>query len=334
MPKRLAACLLALICLAPLGARADKPVTILNVSYDPTRELYAAINPAFAAYWKKRAHEDVTVNQSHGGSGAQARAVIDGLEADVVTLALAYDIDAISQKAHLLPANWETLHPHDSSPYTSTIVFLVRKGNPKHVRDWNDLVKPGVGVIAPNPKTSGGARWIFLSAWGYASKRDHYDEAKTRDFVSRFYKNVVVLDTGSRGATTSFGERGLGDVLVGWENEAILLARSKPGQYQVVVPSISILAEPSVAVVTENARKHGTEDVANAYIDFLYTPQAQRIECENGYRPTNTAVYGTCKTHFPAADLLTIDRDFGGWKSAQQKFFSDGGVFDQISESR
>ena len=334
MRKALVCLLIACAAAVPAWTQAQTSVSILNVSYDPTRELYAQINPAFAAYWKRRSHQDVTVNQSHGGSGAQARAVIDGLEADVVTLALAYDIDAIAQKAHLLPPNWQSLHPHNSAPYTSTVVFLVRRGNPKHIRDWSDLVKPGVGVIAPNPKTSGGARWIFLSAWGYASKRDHYDEAKTRDFVSRFYRNVVVLDTGSRAATTSFGERGLGDVLVGWENEAILLARSKPGEYEIVVPSISVLAQPSVAVVEANARKHGTLAVANAYIDFLYTPLAQTIECNNGYRPTNPSVYGRCKTHFPAADLLTIDRDFGGWKAAQAKFFADGGVFDQISESR
>ena len=332
MLKVFAALLLAFTCITPALVLADSPVTILNVSYDPTRELYASLNPLFAASWKKRTNQDVTINQSHGGSGAQARAVIDGLEADVVTLALAYDIDAIAQKAHLLPTDWERRLPNNSSPYTSTIVFLVRKGNPKHIRDWNDLVKPGVGIIVPNPKTSGGARWDFLAAWGYASKRDHYDESKTRDFVKNLYHNVVVLDTGSRGATTTFGERGLGDVLVGWENEAILLSRSKPGQYQIVVPSISVLAEPSVAVVDENTRKHGTQAVAKAYLDFLYTPLAQKVECDNGYRPTNTSVYGKCSTHFPRLDLLTIDRDFGGWKAAQQKFFADGGVFDQLSE--
>jgi len=323
---------LSLAVLVPASnAHANpSPVTILNVSYDPTRELYAALNPVFSAYWQKKTGQTVTINQSHGGSGAQARAVIEGLEADVVTLALAYDIDAISKQTSLIPSNWQSRLPHNSSPYTSTIVFVVRKGNPKHIHDWNDVVKPGVGVIAANPKTSGGARWIFLGAWGYAQKRDHYNEAKTRDFIGALYHNVVVLDTGSRGSTTSFAERGLGDVLLGWENEAILLTREHPGQYEIITPSISILAEPTISLVDGNARKHRTEAVSNAYLQWLYTPTAQKIEADNGYRPTLASIYGKTHTHFPAVNLLQIDRDFGGWQTVQKKFFADGGVFDQI----
>lgn len=310
---------------------ADPPsLTLLNVSYDPTREFYAAYNPLFAAYWQKKTGQTVTVNQSHGGSGAQARAVIEGLEADVVTLALSYDVDAIAQRTNAIPHDWEHRLPHDSSPYTSTIVLVVRKGNPKHIRDWNDVVAPGVNVVTANPKTGGGARWNFLAAYAYALKRNHNDDAKARAFVTALYKNVGVLDSGARGSTATFVERGVGDVLLAWENEAHFITQKQPGQYDIIVPSVSILAEPSVALVDANAQKHGTTDAAKAYLEYLYTAPAQRLACKFGYRPTLTSVLGSCGTSFPRTDLVTI-ANFGGWEAAQARFFADGAIFDQIS---
>ncbi len=303
--------------------------SLLNVSYDPTRELYKDINTAFAAAWSKDHHQEVAFEMSHGGSGKQSRAVIDGLGADVVTLALAGDIDAIAAKSHKLPDNWQTRLPDNSAPYTSTIVFLVRKGNPKHIRDWADLVKPGVEVITPNPKSSGGARWNVLAAlaWGRATLGS---EAKAQGFVGNLFNHVPVLDSGARGATTTFVERGIGDVLVGWENEA-MLARDKLGKdkVQIVVPSISVLAEPPVAVIDENAKKHGTLALANAYLNFLYTPQAQELIAKNHYRPRDPAVAARHAGDFPQLKLATI-ADFGGWKVAQKRYFADGGLFDAI----
>jgi sulfate transport system substrate-binding protein len=322
----LAATLVA-VALAPLAAPAD-PNTLLNVSYDPTREFYSAYNDLFAKQWKAKTGQTVTIQQSHGGSGAQARAVIEGLDADVVTLALAYDIDAIA-KAKLLAPDWQTQFPDASSPYTSTIVFLVRAGNPKKIRDWNDVVAPGVSVITPNPKTSGGARWNFLAAYNYGLRSNHNDDAKARAYVAALYKNVAVLDSGARGATTTFTERGIGDVLLAWENEAIVSVRENPGKFQIVVPKTSILAEPPVAVVTSNAAKHGTEQLAHAYLAGLYTPAAQKLACTWGYRPRLVGVLKSCGTHFAVADLTTI-ASFGGWQNAQKRFFSEGGVFDQI----
>lgn len=320
----------ALLLAAPVRAADAPPITLLNVSYDPTREFYAAYNPLFAAYWKSKTGQSVTVNQSHGGSGAQARAVIEGLDADVVTLALAYDVDAIAQKTGSIARDWEHRLPHDSSPYTSTIVFVVRKGNPKHIRDWNDVVAPGVNVVTANPKTGGGARWNFLAAYAYALKRNHGDDAKARDFVAALYKNVGVLDSGARGSTTTFAERGIGDVLLAWENEAHFITSKTPGQYEIVVPSVSILAQPSVAWVDANVQRHGTADAAKAYLEFLYTPAAQRLACKFGYRPTLTTVLGSCGTAFPRTDLVTVET-FGGWNAVQARFFADGAVFDQIS---
>ena len=325
----LAATLVALLALAQTAQAS----TILNVSYDPTREFYVAYNALFAAYWKKKTGDDLTVQQSHGGSGSQARAVIDGLEADVVTLALSYDIDAIATKGKLIAPNWASRLPDNASPYTSTIVLLVRKGNPKHIRDWGDVAKPGVAVITANPKTGGGARWNFLAAYSYGLKRNHNDDAKARAFVAAVYKNVTVLDAAARASTVTFTERGLGDVLIAWENEAFLAMRQHPGQYQIVVPSVSILAEPPVAVVDANVAKHGTAAVAKAYLEFLYTPPAQRLECTWGYRPRLLSVYGHCGTSFPRTDLTTI-ADFGGWTAAQPRFFGDGGVFDQVYSSK
>jgi sulfate/thiosulfate-binding protein len=312
-----------------IASQSVNAATILNVSYDPTREFYGDFNTHFAAYWKKKTGQDITINQSHGGSGSQARAVIEGLEADVVTLALEYDINAIAQKAKLLSPDWIKRLPDNSTPYTSTIVLLVRKGNPKHIRDWDDVAKPGVAVIAPNPKTGGGARWNFLAAYSYALKRNHNDDAKARAFVTAVYKNVTVLDAASRASTVTFTERGIGDVLLAWENEAFLAVREHPGQYQIIVPSVSILAEPPVAVVDVNAAKHGTEAVSKAYLEYLYTEDGQRIACKWGYRPRLTSILGTCGTPFARTDLTSIV-NFGGWNAAQAKYFSDGGVFDQI----
>ena len=316
-----------------LSARAVRAteITLLNVSYDPTRELYEAVNAQFAKDWKAKTGDTITINQSHGGSGKQARAVIDGLEADVVTLALAGDIDAIAEKASLLPANWQSRLPDNSCPYTSTIVLLVRKGNPKKIHDWDDLVKPGVSVITPNPKTSGGARWNFLAAWGYALKKNGGDETKASAFVSALYKNVPVLDSGARGSTTTFAEREIGDVLIGWENEArMAIKQFGADKYEVIYPSISIRAEPPVALVDKVASRHGTEAIAKAYLEFLYAPAGQEIIAQNFFRPQDQAVGAKYASQFPSLPMLTIDSDFGGWKSAQPKFFADGGVFDKI----
>jgi len=316
---------------APLSAGASGPATILNVSFDPTRELYNDFNSAFAKYWKAKSGQDVTVQQSNGGSGKQARAVIDGLQADVVTLALAYDIDAIAQVAKLLPDNWQKRLPDDSSPYTSTIVFLVRKGNPKRIHDWGDLVKPGVSVIMPNPKTSGGARWNFLAAWAYALKRPGGNAAKARDFVTRLYKNVPVLDSGARGSTTTFVERGLGDVLAGWESDALLATRTLGNQkFDIVVPSISILAEPPVAIVDKVVDAKGTRAIAQAYVQYLYSPQGQTIIARHFFRPRMPSVAKRFAPQFPKVNVITVDAVFGGWQNAQKTYFADGGVFDQI----
>ncbi len=315
-----------------LPARTEaKTITLLNASYDPTRELYQAINTAFAAEWKKKSGDDVTINQSHGGSGKQARAVIDGLDADVVTLALAYDIDAIAEKGNLLPKTWQRRLPKNSTPYTSTIVFLVRKGNPKGIKDWADLVKPGVQIVVPNPKTSGGARWAYLAAWGAALKAHNNDETAAKDFIGKLYRNVPVLDSGARGATTTFVQRGIGDVLLAWENEAILSANELgKGTFEIVYPSVSILAEPPVAVIDRVAAKRGTQTVAEAYLKFLYTPAGQDIGAKHYYRPTDPAVLARYAAQFPKLKLFTIDDTFGGWQAAQKTHFSDGGVFDQI----
>ena len=305
------------------------PVTITNVSYDPTRELYDAINPAFAKYWAQKTGQQVTFKTSHGGSGAQARSILDGLEADVATLGISSDIDSLADKRHLLDPNWQRALPNNSSPYVSTVVLLVRKGNPKHIRDWNDLVKPGVQVITPNPKTSSGARWNFLAAWAYGRK--HGGDGAARAYVTQLYKHVPVLDSGARGSTTTFVERGIGDVLIAWENEAFL-AVNKLGRdkFDIVVPSISVLAEPPVAVVTANTHKHGTDAVANAYLRFLYSPQGQQIIAQNYYRPRDPHVAAKYAHFFPKLPLVTVDKDFGGWRKTQKTFFDDGGVFDQI----
>ena len=310
---------------------AAGPVKLLNVSYDPTRELYQDIDAAFAKQWKVKTGVDVQIGQSHGGSGKQARSVIDGLQADVVTLALAYDIDSIAERAHLLPANWQSRLPNNSTPYTSTIVFLVRKGNPKHIKDWEDLVKPGVSVITPNPKSSGGARWSYLAAWGYALKKSNGDDKKAREFVTRLYKNVPVLDSGARGSTTTFVQRGIGDVLLSWENEAFLaLQELGKDKVEVVTPEISILAEPPVSVVDKVAAKHGTAEVAKAYLEFLYTEEGQEIGARRFYRPRSPQVAAKYASRFPKVQFFTIDELFGGWQKAQKRHFEDGGVFDQI----
>ncbi|HZT08779.1 MAG TPA: sulfate ABC transporter substrate-binding protein [Chloroflexota bacterium] len=315
----------------PSNGAAKPAVTLLNVSYDPTRELYEEFNAAFARYWKQTQNQDVTIKQSHGGSGAQARAVIDGLEADVVTLAIASDIDALSSEAHLLAPHWETRLPNNSAPYTSTIVFLVRKGNPKGIKDWDDLVRPGVSVITPNPKTSGGARWAYLAAWGYALKHNNNDQAAAKDFVTRLFKNVPVLDSGARGSTTTFVERGQGDVLLSWENEAYLAVRDLgQDRFEIVVPSLSILAEPSLAVVDQVVDKHGTRAVADAYLQYLYSQDGQRIAAKHYYRPRNEAVAAEFKTQFPQISLFTVDDVFGNLSQAQRTHFDEGGTFDQI----
>ncbi|KZC16257.1 ABC transporter permease [Rhodanobacter sp. FW510-R12] len=307
-----------------------RDVTLLNVSYDPTRELYRDVNAAFAAQWKARHGDNVTIQMSHGGSGKQARSVADGLPADVVTLALAGDIDAIADRG-LLAKDWQQRLPQNASPYTSTIVFLVRKGNPKGIRDWPDLIKPGVAVITPNPKTSGGARWNFLAAWGYALRQPGGSEAKARAYVHELFKHVPVLDAGARGATNTFAQRGVGDVLLAWENEALLAQRELgKGTFEIVVPSASILAEPPVAVVDRNADKHGTRAIAEAYLKFLYSPQGQAIEARNFYRPRSPQVAQQFAVQFPKVDTFTIGEVFGGWRQAQAKFFADGAIFDQI----
>ena len=328
--KSLIFLVVSLLLLATAGAQAAE-VTLLNVSYDPTRELYSEFNAAFGKEWQKQSGDKVTFRQSHGGSGKQARGVIDGLEADVVTLALAGDIDAIAEKAKLIPADWQKRLPYNSAPYTSTIVFLVRKGNPKGIKDWNDLVKPGVAVITPNPKTSGGARWNYLAAWGYAFKQNNGDEAKARAFITALFRNVPVLDSGARGATTTFVQRGLGDVFLSWENEAFLaLKEFGADKFEIVAPPLSILAEPPVTIVDKVVDKHGTRKVAEAYLNYLYSLQGQEIAGRNFYRPRLPEVAKKYEKQFPAMQLLTIDKDFGGWKQAQQKHFADGGIFDQI----
>jgi sulfate transport system substrate-binding protein len=321
------------MALAPAVAHA-KDITLLNVSYDPTRELYQDYNKAFAQYWKGKTGDNVVVKASHGGSGKQARSVIDGLEADVVTLALAYDIDEIGNKARLLPPDWQKRLPHNASPYTSTIVFLVRKGNPKGIKDWADLVKPGVQVITPNPKTSGGARWNYLAAWGYELKRTK-SEAKAREFVSKLLANVPVLDSGARGATTTFVERGIGDVLLAWENEALLAVKELgPDKFDVVAPSVSIVAEPPVSVVDKVVDKRGTREVAEAYLQYLYSPVGQDIAAQNHYRPTDAKVAARYAAQFPKVNLFRLDEVFGNWAQAQKTHFADGGVFDQIYTRR
>jgi len=316
--------------LSPALPAQAASVTLLNVSYDPTRELYQDYNQAFARYWKAKTGQDVTIRQSHGGSGKQARSVIDGLEADVVTLALGYDVDAI-QKAGLIAPNWQKRLPNNSTPYTSTIVFLVRKGNPKQIKDWPDLVRPGVSVITPNPKTSGGARWNYLAAWGYALKHNSGNQAKARDFVARLYKNVPVLDSGARGSTTTFVQRGIGDVLISWENDAFLaMNRLGRNQFQIVSPSVSILAEPPVAVVDRVVDKHHTRAAATAYLQYLYSKEGQTIAARNYYRPRDAAAAGPSARQFPHIPLFTVSQLFGGWQKAQKTYFADGGVFDQI----
>lgn len=329
--KNLIATAVTLLGLGATQAHAE-PIELLNVSYDPTREFYEEYNDLFAKHWLEKSGQEVIIKQSHGGSGKQARAVIDGLQADVVTLALAYDIDAIAEKAKLLPNNWQEKYPHSSSPYTSTIVFLVKKGNPKNIKDWDDLVKEGVQIITPNPKTSGGARWNYLAAYGYALKKFANDETKAQEFVKNLFANVPVLDTGARGSTTTFVQRGIGDVLLAWENEAFLAVEELgKGQFDIVVPSISILAEPPVAVVDKVANKKGTLEVAREYLNFLYSKEAQQLAGKNFYRPSDVEVAAEFADKFPKAELLTI-ADFGGWKTAQEKHFADGGVFDQITK--
>jgi sulfate transport system substrate-binding protein len=305
-------------------------VTLLNVSYDPTRELYVEYNAAFAKYWKAKTGQDVKINQSHGGSGKQARSVIDGLQADVVTLALAADIDAVATQGKLLPVNWATRFAENSSPYTSTIVFLVRKGNPKGIKDWSDLVKPGIQVITPNPKTSGGARWNYLAAWGWALKQPGGNDATAKEFVRKLYKNVPVLDTGARGSTTTFVQRGLGDVLIAWENEALLAVKELgDGKLQIVVPTVSVLAEPPVAVVDKVVLKRGTREVAQAYLQYLYSKEGQEIVAKQYYRPRDKEVAAKYAAQYPKLNLVTI-ADFGGWSRVQPTHFGEGGVFDQI----
>ena len=308
--------------------------TLLNVSYDPTRELYSEFNAAFNKHWQAQGNEAVTIQQSHGGSGKQARAVIDGLRADVVTLALSGDIDELYKLGKLIPENWQERLPQSSTPYTSTIVFLVRKGNPQGIKDWDDLVRPGVAVITPNPKTSGGARWNFLAAWAYAQQK-YGSEEKAQTFVGQLYKNVPVLDTGARGSTITFVNNQIGDVLLAWENEAFLALKEEGGDnFEIVAPSLSILAEPPVAVVDENVDKKGTRKVAEAYLNYLYSDEGQRLAAKHFYRPRNEAIAAEFSTQFPALKLVTIDKNFNGWKTAQPKFFNDGGVFDQIYQSQ
>jgi sulfate/thiosulfate-binding protein len=312
-----------------------KEIKLLNVSYDPTREFYQDFNAVFSKYWEGKTGNKVTVQQSHGGSGKQARSVIDGLEADVVTLALAYDIDVIAEKSKRLPPDWQKRLPNNSSPYTSTIVFLVRKGNPKGIKDWEDLVKPGVAVVTPNPKTSGGARWNYLAAWGYALKKNNNDEAKAREFVTALFKNVPVLDVGARGATTTFVQRGIGDALIAWENEALLSIKELgKGQFEIVVPSITILAEPPVAWVDRVVKRHGTQTVAEEYLKYLYTPEGQEIAAKHYYRPRLDSVAQKYADTFPKVNSFTIDEVFGGWQKAQKTHFAEGGEFDRIQHAK
>jgi sulfate/thiosulfate-binding protein len=320
------------LALAAAVSAPAKNITLLNVSYDPTRELYKDVNAAFIKQWQgKNPGNKLTIQQSHGGSGKQARSVIDGLQADVVTLALHYDVDVLHSVAKLIPKDWDKKLAHNSAPYTSTIVFLVRKNNPKKVKDWNDLVKPGVSIITPNPKTSGGARWNYLAAWGYALRQPGGNDATAREFVKKLYKNVPVLDAGARGATTTFVQRGIGDVFLSWENEAYLAINELgKDKFEIVYPSVSILAEPSIAVVEKNAKRKGTEAIAKEYLGFLYTEQGQNIAAKHYYRPRNEAVLAKHKSNFPDIKLFTIDEVFGGWGKAQKRHFDDGGEFDKI----
>lgn len=321
----------AFLSLISTQSFAAKKITLLNVSYDPTRELYEDYNPVFARHWKEKTGEDVTINQSHGGSGKQARSVIDGLEADVVTLALSYDIDSIAEKSGLLPKDWQSHLPDNSSPYTSTIVFLVRKGNPENIKDWNDLAREGVSVITPNPKTSGGARWNYLAAWGYALQQWNKDEGKAKDFLKAIFKNVPVLDSGARGATTTFVERGIGDVLISWENEAYLAVNELgKDKFEIINPSVSILAEPPVAAIDRNVDRRKTRAAAEEYLTYLYSEQGQEIAAKHYYRPRSKTIVDKYADKFPAIKLFTIEEVFGGWKNAQQTHFADQGTFDQI----
>ncbi|MEQ1529799.1 MAG: sulfate ABC transporter substrate-binding protein [Methylococcales bacterium] len=330
MNKPLFLKLLLLSAALLLSGNASAEKTLLNVSYDPTRELYKEYNQVFAKYWKDKSGEDIKIQQSHGGGGKQARAVLDGLEADVVTLAVAFDIDQLYSKARLIPENWQSQLPGNSSPYTSTIVFVVRKGNPKAIKDWSDLVKPGVSIVTPNPKTSGGARWNYLAAWAYALKHNNNSEAAAKDFISKLFKNAAVLDTGARGSTTSFAEREIGDVLITWENEAYLVLKEFGAEkYEVVTPSFSILTEPPVTVVDKVARKNGNLEVATEYLKYLYSKEGQEIIAKNYYRPTDKDVAAKYSKQFPALELISI-AELGGWTAAQAKHFADDGIFDQI----
>jgi sulfate/thiosulfate transport system substrate-binding protein len=336
MHRRTFVAIVALVALAACKSKAQRGTTLLNVSYDPTRELYEDVNAKFAAKWQaEHGGQKIEIKQSHGGSGKQARAVLDGLEADVVTLALGYDVDVLADKGKLIPADWQARLPEHSAPYTSTIVFVVKKGNPKGIKDWPDLLKDGVGVLTANPKTSGGARWVYLAAWGYALRQTGATEASASELVTRLYKNVPVLDTGARGATTTFAERGIGDVLVGWENEAFMLAgEAGKDKFEIVVPSVSILAEPPVAVVDKNADKHGTRALAEAYVKFLYTDEGQEIIAKHHYRPRNAAVLARQGEKFAKLTMFTVDEVFGGWQKAQRAHFDDGGSFDRIYTPR
>jgi sulfate transport system substrate-binding protein len=328
---RATAVALAVLLVVGITGAVAKDIKLLNVSYDPTRELYTEFNAAFAKHWKEKTGETVSIQQSHGGSGKQARSVIDGLPADVVTLALAYDIDAIADKARLIPADWQKRLPNNSAPYTSTIVFLVRKGNPKAIKDWDDLVKPNVSVVTPNPKTSGGARWNYLAAWAYAAQKFNNDEPKVREFLAKLIKNVPVWDSGARGATTTFAQREIGDVLLTWENEAYLAVKEfGADKFEIVTPSLSILAEPSVTVVDKVAKRRGTEQVAKAYLDYLYSDEGQDIAGKNFYRPRSEKAAAKYAGQFSPVKLVTVDDAFGGWRKAQKTHFDDGGVFDQI----
>lgn len=322
--------LVALISTSSLTSAARD---LLNVSYDPTRELYTEVNKEFGAYWKSRTGQDINFRQSHGGSGKQARAVIDGLNADVVTLALAADIDAIAEKTTLLPKDWQKKFPHNSTPYTSTIVFLVRKDNPKKIKDWGDLIKPGVEIITPNPKTSGGARWNYLAAWAWAKHQPAGNDAKAQEFVRQIYKQTKVLDSGARGSTTTFAERGIGDVLLAWENEAHLALREQPGKFEIVTPTLSILAEPPVAIVEKNAQKSGNTNLAKGYLNFLYSPKGQDIAAKNFYRPRDANVLKKYNSTFKPLKLITIDSEFGGWAKVQKEHFENNGIFDQITKA-
>lgn len=326
MSKALKSALFFLILASTAWAR---DLTLLNVSYDPTRELFEAYNPAFVKYWQEKTAQKIVIKQSHGGSGKQARAVLDGLDADVVTLALAYDVDILAQKGRLLPPDWQKKLPDNSAPYTSTIVLLVRAGNPKQIKDWDDLIKPGISVVTPNPKTSGGARWNYLAAWAYASKKEGSDQ-KALEFIRKLFQNVPVLDTGARGATTTFVNRGIGDVLIAWENEALLALKESKDKFEIVVPSLSILAEPSVAVVERVAKRKGTTEIARAYLDYLYTPVGQEIAAQNYYRPRSAEILAKYAQTFPKVETVTVDQFFGGWNKAQKNHFADGGTFDQI----